>query len=516
MRVAPSLVVFVAACSEFEISKQPEPEEILTPDIVVDPPSIDFGMVSSGGFEVRTVTILNQGDEALEVDDAIIASGIGFSVDASNLPITLAAGEETTFDVRFDPMGAENYGAADVSSNDPDSPIVTVDLFGAGGVPSLQITPATYNFGDDGEVFIPCGAEVDIEFKNVGTEALEITDVEYRSGGQLTFDPRGHALPLTLEPGEAIEVGVVFEATVAGADTGTIEVTSNDPRGVVTADQNAEGVYADEVTESFLEPGIPPVDVMFLIDNSCSMADDNRDDIRQGVPDFIAELENVSNFQLIQVTKDSGCANGGVITPSTPNASDLVIDNAFNAGIFEQLTTEALLKQAHNALKLTDNGECNEGFLRPGALLHIIVASDEEDQSGNNAEHWIDLYEGYVSDPALVKVSAIVDVNRQCGDNTGPGEYRDAATLTGGVVLDICSPDWGSQMTDIASEVLAGIRSYNLANPTEESTITVAVNGVATTDFSYSAAGNTVTINSPPVGQGDVVEITYFPAGECN
>ena len=58
MRVAPSLVVFVAACSEFEISKQPEPEEILTPDIVVDPPSIDFGMVSSGGFEVRTVTIL--------------------------------------------------------------------------------------------------------------------------------------------------------------------------------------------------------------------------------------------------------------------------------------------------------------------------------------------------------------------------------------------------------------------------------------------------------------------------
>ena len=43
----------------------------------------------------------------------------------------------------------------------------------------------------------------------------------------------------------------------------------------------------------------------------------------------------------------------------------------------------------------------------------------------------------------------------------------------------------------------------------------VTVNGVPTTDFDYSAAGNSVTILSPAVGEGDVVEITYQVSGEC-
>jgi hypothetical protein len=245
------------------------------------------------------------------------------------------------------------------------------------------------------------------------------------------------------------------------------------------------------------------------------MADDNRQDIRDGVPAFIAELQNVADYHLIQVTKDTGCANGGVLTNATPNAEQLLIDNAFNAGPFEQFTTEQLLKQTNLTLQQTDAGECNEGFLRPGALLHVIVASDEEDQSPNNFQHWLDLYAAYVTDPALLKVSSIVDINYNCGDGSGPGGYLEAAQATGGVVLNICSPSWGAQMTDIASEVLAGIRSYNLSQGTQLSTIVVEINGVPTSDFSYSAAGNTVTINSPPVGEGDVVEITYNPAATC-
>ena len=512
MRFAPWLVVLVA-CSEFELNNKPEPEEVLSPDILVDPPSLDFGSVSTGDFETRTFTVTNIGAALLSVSDMEVVLGDNaFTIEASAFDFELLPEESVDVDVRFEPQGVENFGAIDVFSDDPDSPVVTVDLFGQGGVPELQISPATHQF----ESFIPCGEELDVEFKNIGTEPLEITDVTYRAGDLLSFDPRGNALPLVLDPGEAIEVGVVFEATRAGSDTGTIEVTSNDPRGVVTADQSGEGVYASEQTESFTEPGIPPVDVMFLIDNSCSMADDNRDDIRNGVPGFIAELQNVSNYHLIEVTKDDGCANGGVIDNTVANAADLIIDNAFNAGIFEQRTTEQLLKQADVALALTGNGQCNEGFLRPGALLHIIVASDEMDQSPNNAQHWIDQYSTYVTDPALVKVSSIVDINYACGDNTGPGDYLVAANLTGGSVLDICSATWGSQLTDIASEVLAGIRSYNLSNPTEASTVSVSINGVATTDFTYTAAGNTVTINSPPVGQGDLVEITYFPAATCS
>jgi hypothetical protein len=500
-------------CSEYDIAAKEEPAPDVVPDIRIDPPALEYGTLSTGEEEVKTFTVKNVGDEALEVSDVAVDVGLSFAIASSSpLSFLLEPGETQDIDVMFSPLGAENYGTVLVYSNDPDTPEAPVDLLGFGGVPELQITPTSYTFED---TFIPCGAEVDVEFKNIGNEPLEITDVAYTSGGLLSFDNRGVTLPFTLEPGEHVEVGVVFEATSAGADTGTIEVTSNDPRGVVTADQSGEGAYASEVTETFLEPGIPPVDVLWTIDQSGSMSADNRPDIRQGVPGFIAELDAVADYHLIQVTKDTGCANGGVIDNNTANAEDLLIDNAFNAGIFEQFTTEQLLKQVDVALQQTGVGGCNEGFLRPGALLHIIVASDEMDQSPHDHAYWITKYQAYVTDPNLVKVSAVVDVNYQCGDNTGPGEYLLAAQATGGVVLDICSPDWGAQMTDIASEVLAGIRSYNLSNATEQSTITVEVNGVETTDFSYSGAGNTVTINSPPVGEGDVVDITYFPAGDC-
>ncbi len=512
--IAPVAIVLIAGCSEYDISEKTEPAAEVSPNIRIEPPALQFGTLSAEETEVQTFTVINDGDEGLEVSDVVVVAGLAYSISANSpLAFTLAPGEEQEIDVQFAPQGVENYGTIHVLSNDPDTPEAPVDLLGFGGVPELQITPATYSFDD---TFIPCGSELDVEFRNVGNEPLEITEVDYTSGGQLSFDNRGLTLPFTLQPGEYVEVGVLFEATSSGADTGIIEVVSNDPRGVVTADQNGEGAYMDEVTESFTEPGIPPVDVLWTIDQSCSMSEDNRPDIRNGVPGFLAELNAVADYNLIQVTKDTGCANGGIIDNTTANAETLLIDNAFNAGLFEQFTTEQLLKQANISLQQTGPGGCNEGFLRPGALLHIIVASDEMDQSPNDHLHWINLYEQYVTDPNLLKISAVVDVNRQCGDNTGPGEYLLAAQATGGVVLDICSPDWGAQMTDIASEVLAGIRSYNLSDPTEESTITVTVNGVETEDFSYSNAGNTVTIDSPPIGEGDVVEITYNPPGECN
>ncbi len=507
-------VILLASCSEYDISEKNEPVPEVSPDIRIDPPAIEFSTLSTGDEEVRTFTVINDGDEGLEITDIAVVAGLSYAISPNSpLDFTLAPGDEQDIDVLFSPLGVENYGTIHVFSNDPDTPEAPVDLLGLGGVPELQITPASHTFDD---AFIPCGAELDVEFKNVGNEPLEVTAVDYTSGGQLSFDNRGISLPFTLQPGEYVEVGVLFEATSTAADTGVIEVSSNDPRGVVTADQNGEGAYVEEVTEVFTEPGVPPVDVLWTIDQSCSMAADNRRDIRDGVPGFLTELTAVADFHLIQVTKDSGCANGGVIDNNTANAEQLLIDNAFNAGILEQFTTEQLLKQVDVSLGKTGPGGCNEGFLRPGALLHVIVASDEEDQSPQDHVHWISRYENYITDPNLLKISAVVDVTRSCGDNTGPGEYLDAAQATGGVVLDICSPDWGQQMTDIASEVLAGIRSYNLSNPTEESTVTVTVNGTQTTDFTYSGAGNTVTINSPPVGEGDIVEVTYHPAAECN
>jgi hypothetical protein len=495
-------------CSEYAVNPEQDKDAGPAPDIVVDPGSLTFDLLSRDDEEVQSFTVRNVGGSTLHVSDVVVATGLSFSVEGE--AFELEPEQERDFEVTFAPMGAdENYGQVLVLSDDPDTPEAPVDLLGYGAVPELQITPDSYVFGD---APIPCGASVELELRNVGSEDLVITDLEYRSGGLLTFDDNGleAELPITLAPDESRKAFVVFTPTTIGADTGELEVTSNDPRGVVSADQNGEGSYGEEATEAFTEPGVPPVDVMMLIDNSCSMNEDNIDDVEDGFPAFIDELQQVADWQLIEVTEQDACANGGIITPSTPNPADLLIDNAFNAPF--NFWTEALLRQANEALQKTDAGECNEGFLRPGALLHIIILSDEADISPNTPAHWVNEYEAFVASPAHLKISLAGDLSNCGGGSTG---YEAAVDLTGGIILDICDANWGANFSDIASEILEGIRTYNLTDPAVPETIVVTVNGTPTTDFDYAAAGNSVTITSPPIGEGDLVEITYAVAAEC-
>ena len=271
--------------------------------------------------------------------------------------------------------------------------------------PALEITPAVFEFGS---LNVPCDDATELTLTSVGDADVTITQLDYTSNGLLALDDGGLQLPMTLSPGESTTVTVTAVSTDEITDYGQLTVTSDDVEGPDTADQvvTAEALLMQEV---FTEPGIPPVDVLFLIDQSCSMQALADDNIRSGMPAFVNELQSVADWQLIQVTGSDGCANGGVMDSTTPNAATLLSDNAFNV-FFAGLYTEQLLKHAEKALSLTDPGECNEGFLRPGASLHILVASDEAESSFQSWSYWRTQYEGYVTDPSLVKVSGILNL----------------------------------------------------------------------------------------------------------
>lgn len=516
--VTVALAVSLVACNENIFVPTDKGDDGPGPDILVTPPSLTYGTLSMGDEEVQTFQVQNIGESTLHVDNVVIKSGLSFAITSRETAFDLEPGETRDVEVTFTPMGAnENYGQVAVMSDDSDTPEANVDLLGTGAVPELRITPDSYVFDD---AVVPCGESVELTLENVGTEDLVITDYDYTSSGLLALDDsRFPALPLTLPVGQTATVTVTFDPTTVGADTGTFSVTSNDPRGVVTAEQNGEGSYIDERSETFTEPGVPPVDVMILIDQSCSMASDNTDDVRNGFPDFVTELQNVSDWQLALVTDyfgaDAGCATGGVMDATTPNVSNLLVNNAFpgtqGVGNYD---TEALLRLADTALQKTGPGGCNEGLLRPGALLHIIVLSDEREQSGQSGNYWVGQFVNYVSAPEFLKVSGVLDLNYNCGDGTGPAGYIDAVNTTGGASLNICNANWGQNFSDIASEVVAGIRAYNLSDTPDPSSVVVTVNGNRTNDISVT--GSNVTINSPPVGEGDVVEITYGVLAECN
>jgi hypothetical protein len=522
--VAATLSLPLLACSETSIDATKVGVEPPGPDILVTPPELTFGTLALGEVETQSFTVENVGEATLQVRNVTIRSGLAFTVDTPEaqggrlVAFDLEPGERREIPIAFTPMGAdENVGEASVFSDDPDTVEARVGLVGFGTPPELRITPESHVF--DG-LQVPCDGEVELLLENVGAEDLEITDYAYEAGAMLSLDDSDlPPLPFVLPPGGSARVQVLFDATGPASDAGLFSVISNDPRGVVTADQSGESTYVAERTEAFTEPGVPPVDVMILIDQSCSMATDNSADVVSGFPDFVAQLQNVSDWQLALVTDyndpDAGCATGGILTEQTANVSDYLVANAF-PGTQPGLTydTEALLRLADTALSKARPGGCNFGFLRPGALLHIILMSDETDQSGQSGAAWVNQYQPYVASPSLVRVSGVLDLFSACGDGTGPGAYLDAVNLTGGSALDICVPGWGQQLSDIAEDAVAGIRTYNLSDLPDPASVEVTVNGNPTVGF--TVFGDDVTIQSPPVAQGDLVEISYAVLAECD
>ncbi len=490
--------------------------EGLLPDILVEPSSLVFSELPLGGTETMSYTVSNVGNAPLHVTDMVLgANHPAFSLSWNGTPFDLAPGEFVNFDATFTSQGNDiAQDQVQVLSNDPDGENSTVDLEGTGLGPDLLITPATYDFG---QAFVPCGDTVELTLENVGGDDLTISDATYDSpGGSMTFVP-SFSLPLTLAPGESRVVSVDFMPTLAGGDMGTLSVTSNDPDGVETADQLGEGVWQGSTTESFDTPEAPPVDVLITIDQSCSMASDNTDDVEDGFPAFVQELQNVADWQLLLVTNPTtGCGTSGVLDNTVANVESILVNNAFNPAHDDNTganRTEALLELADVALSKTGPGACNDGFLRPGALLHIVTISDEPEQSGIGAASWVNVLGGYATDPSLLKISGVLDLNDSCG--TGPDGYLDAVNQTGGASLDICDPSWGTQFSDIGSSVLLGVPNYPLASQADPYTIVVTVNGTPTYDFIYDPLAQSVTIQSPTIGEGDTVDVTYNIPATC-
>lgn len=97
----------------------------------VNPSSLNFGNVVVGGSSTQPVTLSNTGNSVLNISQ-INVIGATFSVSGVALPLTLASGETTSFNVRFGPNVSANItGTISVVSTAANSPS-TVSLSGSG------------------------------------------------------------------------------------------------------------------------------------------------------------------------------------------------------------------------------------------------------------------------------------------------------------------------------------------------------------------------------------------------
>ncbi len=506
----------LAACSDHGIHELNDGAGANGPRIQVDPEVVDFGMWSEGevAFEFFTVTNVGQGDlhvEGIELG----AYSDGFTILSEELEFFLPAGASKDVEVSFTPYGVEMQTKALISSNDVEVEIATVDLLGQGEVPELKIDPDPYDYG---KTYVGCAREGIINMSNIGTGPLTVQYIDAYNDGQFLLDVP-ITLPYDLQPGEGFDVYMGFDPDADITYSGELSVTSTEPMGTRIATQSGEGKYTAVYKDEFTVPTNPPADIVFLVDQSCSM-DDDINMLKQNFSYFISNLNSyTTNWQVMVVNADNGCNSSGILTKNTPDYQGKFSSAVTSPGGYH---TESLLTPAAEAAYKSGNSGCNSGFMRSGALLHIIPVSDEPEQSAwTSGKNWSTLVQEITDakgSASLVKISAIVgDYPNGCGSADPGTGYYEAVNYTGGEFLSICSSNWNSYMPLLA-EASVQMDTFELTATPVESTIEVRVNGnvVDSSAWEYDAGGNTVRILQNPPSEGDHVKIIYAGLANCD
>src|SRR5207244_177545 len=98
----------------------------------VTPPSVIFGNVLVDSTGVQNLTLTNYGSANLTVAQGSVIRAGGFSISGLMFPVTLSAGQSSTFSVQFAPTATGSVsGSVSLINNAPNSPN-TIALSGTG------------------------------------------------------------------------------------------------------------------------------------------------------------------------------------------------------------------------------------------------------------------------------------------------------------------------------------------------------------------------------------------------
>ena len=284
--------------------------------------------------------------------------------------------------------------------------------------------------------------------------------------------------------------------------------------------------------------GAPPVDVLFMVDDSGSMSD-KQQKLATDFQQFIQYFQDLHlDFHLGITTSDTlevamEGSNPGeqgklvgvpkILTNDTQSLTTIFTTNALvGSGGWR---VERGLEATRLALSEPNLSGANAGFFRPNAILAVILLSDENDQSMSNnsiqppkgtdpgdadnvawrnanLEDVNDFINFFLSlkngNSAMVNVSAITGVDQTTlqaldpandkGCNTTPGatdsyaaadgtRYAMVARALHGVVGSICADGFGPVLNQIGATVSGVATAFPLQFSPDPASITVTVDG---------------------------------------
>ena len=493
------------------------------------PNPLDFGTVIAGQSAVATLTATNEGSAAIEITDLVLPAVGNFELLTTPVSATLPAGSTMTWDIRYSPLRFEGIEATLlVHSDDPEAPQVAVTLLAAGSAPMVSLDPPSFDFGN---VELGCSASLNITISNVGDLPLTLADVEFEdlsSAGELSAS----ALPdvgEVLDPGESKTVAVDYVPVDVEFDSGVLHVRSNDPATPdATANQFGVASYGEGVLDDFIQEGNNATDILFVVDNSCSMSEE-QSALGANFASFLQIIDSLDmDFHLGVVSTDigdSGQLQGTtpLITPNTPDP-----EGTFSTNVNLGISGSGIAQGLHNAyLALSppniDPSGPNFGFMRDSAGLRIVFVGDQAEQSvdviGWSTTSYVEWFRSLKPNPNHVVLSDISGGTAGCTSSDGSAaanpDYVLASLISGGLSASICDPDWISTLQDLAWLSQHLNDTFPLSAPAVPETIAVSLNGVPVfVGWTFDPVLGAVVFDLSHIPEnGDTVDIEYTGLG---
>ena len=546
-------------------------------ELMLNPGNLNFGVVPYGHERVMTVNVRNIGSSPCSYSHATVHEGASFFpgqpaqctagvvstakswVIVSQPPAIkdlIKPGESYPLEIKFLPKGniwsqiSEELGDFEPFSGlvqvhvldfavDPQKGVEVVvpagkpgeaaacNLQGKSGRANIAAIPGDVKFG---LTTVGCHSQTHtITIYNTGKAPLQLCKIGLDS---CTTEVKLKDVPpvptcvdettggLMLTQGTPVEVKVVYAPQDTSKDGCALVVESGDADSpILTVPLSGQGTYDDEQTDTFTQLSGQKVDVLFVVDNSGSMGEE-QSSLASNFSAFIAATSQWNtDYQIGVVSTDVGddnpeagifhYENVRIVTPATKDefkknvklgtngsGTEEGLEAAYKALTFPLMAREDPIKTCTADADCTAPAVCievqgqkqcggpNGGFLRDDATLEVVFVSDEEDQSPAVLSFYIDFFKsikGFANE-ALFHAHAIVgDPGQGCsgggGDASAGNRYYDVSQATGGKFHSICSSDWGKKLEDIGNVAFGLQVQFFLSRPAVPDSVTVKIDG---------------------------------------
>ncbi|MFL5367772.1 MAG: choice-of-anchor D domain-containing protein [Myxococcales bacterium] len=503
---------------------------------------VDFGVAKLFDQTVQGFELVNDGpDDCIFGDPEIISGGPAFYWPGNVAPVgrQIAPGGRMSVRVAFNPEAEVQYtGQVAFYMSNKALQTVLVDLRGTGDGGCFFITPGAVDFGG---TQLGCNIANQSAFlTNQCKGPVTVTDVKLTPGHfAIVAMPQ---LPFTVGRNQQVPVTMAYDTSTIGDDVAALQVTAStrpDPYQVGVLG----GVLQTTNVVDQWDQSTPKVDLLMVIDNSGSMAEEQRalaanldhlwNRIALANADFhIAITSTGMQAYTSGFTQCSGGASGGeagrffpvdgsrprLLTPSTPNVrSALFANTAVGTCHWDERFLEPAVAALTPPLSTSTKApgtpfpaDGNAGFLRDDARLAILAVSDADDANDEVSPRPVSEYVARIAATKhgaldLVSFAGIVPL-RLCSTAEGVGvRFKEIADAFHGNLYDVCDlSNFGALLDNALGGLLLPLTSFQLsAMPRDPQAIVVTVNGAVVTTWSYDAPNNRIVFPAsavPPAG----------------